>query len=149
MLKCSSYSLSADDKTVLEGGDRRARLQRQEVATPYPSRYPVFVGPHGKAFKHFVVVSGAVSGAECDPLSPRQLVEMVEDQVASRAWPSEAVAGEVDVPLRGIRLGQRGVRKMDHTLVQGAPRNRVQTGAFSRPREAMVRDNMMAPGGRG
>src|SRR3954447_15640159 len=106
----SLYTFRADDEPLLEGRYRRARLQRQEVAAPHPARYPVLVGPHGEGFQHPVVVSPPLAAAERDPVAGRELVQAVEDEVASGARPSEAVAREVDVPLWGVGPGQGGVR---------------------------------------
>jgi hypothetical protein len=67
--------------------------------------------------------------------------------VASRAWPSEAVACKVDVPLRGVDQGREVSGRWTTPLSRALVVTESMTGAFSRPREGMVRD-MMAPGGR-
>ena len=82
-----------------------------------------------------------------DPLPPVELVEAVEDEVASRPWPSQTMPRQIDVRLGGLGPGKGGVGEVHYPLSRAPVVSELRMGASSRPISGMVRD-MMAPGGR-
>src|SRR5215213_3244729 len=62
--------LGAYDQALLEGGDRRACLQGQQVPPPNSPRYPTVRWPHLEGLYYHVVVSPALRVPERYSISP-------------------------------------------------------------------------------
>ena len=98
--------VGAHDQTLVKARDRGARLQRYHVPLADLAHHPRVLRLGHERFGYPVPLAPAVAILEQDLIPPSQLVQVVEYEVAPAPGPSEAVPGEVDVPLGVLDQGK-------------------------------------------
>src|SRR5919202_7015325 len=126
-------AVGAHDQALVEDLVRGAGLERHHVASAHLAHHPGVAGIDHERFGYPVGVSATLTILEEDLVPPFQPVQVIEDEVAPGAGPSQAVSGEVDVPLGGVGPRQRGLRYVAHAIIQSPLAVRVEDGDVVEP----------------